>query len=271
MTIEVVSCRHSWPEKAGFVLERSFGHPKFTFLHFYNSVSVRIGGRIVCTEPHACLIYNIGTPQYFVSPTALTHDWVHFSGDLLPLLARYQLATDTLYYPTSYGDVTAIVQEMENEVFARRPDGEALLSLKTEELFLKLSRSCGSSYMLSDNLTMKERFHPLRNKVFSDLGRKWTVKEMASLVGLSESRFYSLYKSLYGTSPIDDLIRARCEVAVNALAYGNKTVAEIAESLGYDNLPHFMRQFRRFTGVSPARYRKEQRLFFAQKKEQSQV
>jgi len=253
------------------VLERSFGHPKFTFLHFYNSVNIRLGGRTISTEPHACLIYDVGTPQYFASPTALTHDWIHFSGELLPLLAKYRLATDTLYYPTSYGDITAIVQEMENEVFAHRPDGDTLLLLKTEELFLKLSRSCGHAYAVSDPPTMKERFFPLRNKVFSNLGHKWTVKEMASLVGLSESRFYSLYKNLYGISPIDDLIRARCETAVNALAYGDNTITEIAESLGYENLPHFIRQFRRFTGLSPSRYRKEQRLFLAQKKETTEI
>lgn len=61
--IEIVSLRHEWPEKAGFFIDRPVGYPKYTFLHFNNSVEILVDGAMVTTEPHACIIYNIGTPQ----------------------------------------------------------------------------------------------------------------------------------------------------------------------------------------------------------------
>ena len=85
----------------------------------------------------------------------------------------------------------------------------------------------------------------------------WTVAEMAARMNLSQSRFFSVYRSFYGNSPTDDLIRARIDAAKNALAFTDQPVARIAENLGYNNLTHFIRQFKALTGVSPSVYRKE--------------
>lgn len=79
---------------------------------------------------------------------------------------------------------------------------------------------------------------------------------MAARIPLSESRFYTVYKSFYGTSPMEDLIRARIDSAKNALLFTDRTISSIAESLGYNNLTHFIRQFRSFTGMSPSGYRR---------------
>ena len=244
--------------KSRIFIDRPVGYPKYTFLHFNNSVEILVDGAMVTTEPHACIIYNIGTPQYFISPMPLTHDWMHFGGEAAPLFAAYGLAVDTLYYPSSPAFITDIISEMENEYFSHHPQWEQLLSLKTEELFLKLSRACRKKFVISVNSSTEGRFYNLRNTIFSDLSHQWTIGEMASMVGLSESRFAGLYKNFYGISPINDLIRARVNAAVNALENTGKSISEIAESLGYDNLPHFIRQFHSIVGMSPASYRKDQ-------------
>ena len=81
---------------------------------------------------------------------------------------------------------------------------------------------------------------------------------MAGRVGLSKSRFYTIYKNIYGNSPIDDLIRARIDSAKNALQFSSTSISEIAENLGYNNLTHFMRQFKGMTGMIPDQYRKSE-------------
>lgn len=253
--VEIVTLRHEWPEKAGFVINRPLGYPKYTLLHFFNSVELLLGEKMVTTEPHACIIYNIGTPQRYVSHMPLTHDWMHFEGDLSPIFSKYGLSVDTLYYPSNSSFITDIISEMENEFFSHRPQWKQLLSIKTDELFLKLARACQKQYTLTVDSSTEERFYNLRSKIFSELAHKWTIDEMASMVGLSESRFFSLYKNLYGISPINDLIRARLDAAISALENSSKSISEIAGSLGYDNLPHFIRQFHRYVGMSPNAYK----------------
>ena len=96
----------------------------------------------------------------------------------------------------------------------------------------------------------------LRERAFSSLAHPWTAEEMAAAVNLSPSRFFALYKTLWGTSPIADLIRARIDAARTRLAGTDVPVARIAEELGYANLTHFSRQFRAMTGISPAAFRR---------------
>ena len=88
------------------------------------------------------------------------------------------------------------------------------------------------------------------------LNQKHTVKFMADGVGLSESRFFSVYKSFFGISPMDDLINARIDLAKNLLSGSDKKIYAIAQELGYAEVTHFIRQFKKRTGISPSKYRK---------------
>lgn len=130
------------------------------------------------------------------------------------------------------------------------------MSLKTTELFIKLSRGLYDETVVSVDTPTTTRLRKLRSEVLLSLSHPWTVSEMASRIPLSESRFYNVYRSFFGTSPVDDLIHARIYTAKNALLFTDQTVSAIAESLGYNNVTHFIRQFRSFTGTTPAQYRK---------------
>lgn len=255
--LKITAIRHAWPERAGFCIDRKNGHPDYSFLHFTNGATIRLNDAFINVPHHTCILYRPGTPQYLYSRQPLIHDWFHFSGDPFPLLDGLGLPPDTMLHPLRSDFITDIVQEMESEFFAQKNGRDELLSLKISELFLKLSRAVSGEAAAVVATSTSERLRKLRGEIFLSLRHSWTVAEMASRVGLSESRFYSVYRSVYGSSPVDDLIRARIDAAKNALLFSSQPVSVIAESLGYNNLTHFIRQFRSFTGVSPSCYRKE--------------
>lgn len=254
--IEVTRIRHAWPEQGGFFLERKNGYPEYTFLHFFNSVDILVGGEMVRTRPHACIFYNIGTPQCFTNNQMITHDWIHFIGDLGQTMAQFGLEFDRLYYPSHAEFITEIVKEMEFEKTSSKTYHSGLIELKIGELCIKLSRACLAEESGPVDSDINERFRLLRGDLFSCLGEPWTVERMAQRVGLSSSRFFTLYKSIYGNSPMDDLIHARIDSAKNALLFSNLSIHEISDSLGYNNLTHFMRQFKSIAGYTPDQYRK---------------
>lgn len=257
--VEVTQIRHAWPEKAGFILDRPNGYLEYTFLHFFNSVDVLVNGEVVHTRPHACILYDIGTPQKIISSQNLTHDWIHFVGNLDQHFRYYGLEYDQLYYPANPEKITEIIKEMEFELYSSKLYSRDLMKAKTDELFIKMSRACSDEYVTSVDPGTNERFRLLRGEMFSNLREHWNVEKMAELVGLSKSRFYTIYKSIYGNSPMDDLIRARIDRAKHALQFSSASISEIAENLGYNNLTHFMRQFKGMTGMTPDRYRKNGR------------
>lgn len=255
--MEITRIRHAWPEPAGFHLDRPNGYPEYTFLHFLNSVEVLIHGEMVRTRPHACLLYNIGTPQRIESRQNLTHDWIHFSGNLEEHFIKYGLEYDRLYYPSDSEWITELVRELEFETSSALDYGDIMIAGKVDELFIKLSRACLTEYSTNVDADTNERFRFLRGEVFSNLQEPWTVEKMANLVGLSKSRFYTIYRNIYGNSPVDDLIQARIDSAKNALQFSCAGISEIAENLGYRNITHFMRQFKAIAGMTPMQYRKQ--------------
>lgn len=253
---KITQIRHSWPEKTGFYLDRPVGLTTYTFLHFFNPVSILINEEIVETNPHACVIYAVGTPQFFVSSQPLTHDWIHFEGELDEQLAQFGLSCDIIYYPENPNFITELVREMEYEFYSGKSHSEEMLKLKTEELLIKFSRACAEGNLTVVDNSTHERFRLVREEIFSNLKDAWTVERMAKLTGLSKSRFYTLYRTIYGTSPMDDLIHARIESAKNGLLFSKQSIQEIAENLGYNNVTHFMRQFKGLTGTTPNQFRK---------------
>jgi AraC family transcriptional regulator of arabinose operon len=78
---------------------------------------------------------------------------------------------------------------------------------------------------------------------------------MAEIVNLSESRFYVIYKTLFKTTPNQDLIVARMDYAKSLLAQNkNVAITDVAQECGYANEFHFIRIFKKNVGMTPKKY-----------------
>jgi len=73
---------------------------------------------------------------------------------------------------------------------------------------------------------------------------------------LSLSRFHHLYKDMHSTTFKQDIIQSRIKRAKYLLRNENNTIKEISDICGYNNEEHFLRQFKKTTGVTPSDYRK---------------
>ena len=249
--------RHACGESAHFELYRPSGYPSYTFLHFFNPVDILVKGEIVRTLPHACIVYNIDTPQKFYSPQAFTNDYIHFGEGGEEILQKYGIEVDTLYYPSNPKVLSIIIQEMEQIFFSDKPFRSELMEVKFHELLIKFSRAVTSPDPTGVNVFDRSHFIELRLYILSKPEYPWTVAEMAAMANLCKSRFYTLYKNIFGRAPMADLIQARIYRAKNLLAYSDMSIPEIATSLGYINVTHFRRQFKSFTGIAPGTFRKQ--------------
>lgn len=255
---EITGVRHMYPEPAGFFIDRREGHLRYTFLHFHNSVRIRVGESEFVTQPHAVILYAPQTPQYFYSKEPLLHDWFHFSGEFEELPLK-RFCVGEIFYPSCHEQITRMVAQLETEFFLGEGDSPLLSDCKLKELFITLNRDLCEKGARSVGSETLEKFRFLRGEMFSTLERQYTVESLAARVNLSPSRFFALYRKIYGTSPVADLIIARIRSAKNKLAYSEASVDAIAASLGYENTTHFIRQFKSRVGVTPGDYRRQSR------------
>lgn len=95
----------------------------------------------------------------------------------------------------------------------------------------------------------------LWNAVQQDLGRDWTLAEMARLASTSEEHLRRLCQKSLGRSPGKQLAAMRIAQAAHRLATSAEKVEAIARSVGYVNPFAFSNTFKRLTGFRPTDYR----------------
>ncbi|MDP4181761.1 MAG: AraC family transcriptional regulator [Bacillota bacterium] len=91
----------------------------------------------------------------------------------------------------------------------------------------------------------------IRNNYNNDL----TLKMASDYVGLSESHLSNIFAKKTGQTFTDYLTYVRIEKAKELLETTNLKVYEVGVSVGYANVEHFSRVFKKLTGLSPNIYK----------------
>ena len=85
------------------------------------------------------------------------------------------------------------------------------------------------------------------------------VSELAKSCNISEVYFRKIFKEEMGVSPVEYRNRLRLDRAKQYLEYGDISVQEISDELGFSTVSHFIKIFREEYGVPPLEYRKGRR------------
>ncbi len=82
------------------------------------------------------------------------------------------------------------------------------------------------------------------------------LSTLAETTGLSAHHFGQAFKATTGLSPHRYVIEKRIERARALLQEGGKSIAEVAYAVGFSSQSHLTLNFRRVTGITPARFRR---------------
>lgn len=102
---------------------------------------------------------------------------------------------------------------------------------------------------------MNPRVQKVVHLIQKDLKRKLTLTEMAQSVGLSVEHLRELFKSEIGMTPIQYQKKLRLFEARRLLESTFLNVQEIAVRVGLSDDSHFVRDFKKLYGRTPAQYR----------------
>ncbi|MHC8326335.1 AraC family transcriptional regulator [Pseudomonas sp. LB1P83] len=87
-------------------------------------------------------------------------------------------------------------------------------------------------------------------------GKAWTVAELSAAANMSRASFAEYFRSVVGQTPVDYLVSWRISLAQKRLREG-KSIALIADEVGYESPSALARAFRRKTGTSPREWVQE--------------
>lgn len=106
-----------------------------------------------------------------------------------------------------------------------------------------------------DNAILKAQTH-MENRYAELLN----VAMLAELCAMSERNFKRRFKKATGDTPNEYLQRLRIEQAKHRLENGTESIENIADAVGYKDVPYFRQVFKQLTGMTPNAYRGKLRI-----------
>lgn len=104
-----------------------------------------------------------------------------------------------------------------------------------------------------------EKIKPVRQAmdfIADNYRQKITLEDIATIVALNPVYFSVLFKKETGQNISNYIINVRMEKAKQILKTTNKTIAAVADEVGYKNSRYFSQTFTKVVGIKPALYRK---------------
>lgn len=134
----------------------------------------------------------------------------------------------------------------------------SLYTMKTrliiEQLIINLLEETSKSVFSSKSET---RLSPALDYINQHYDKPMSTESLASLCNLSVSHFRRIFKENLGVSPMQYRETIRIYWAKQFLKSDFFTVSEIATKLGYYDIYHFSKEFKKSTQKSPLEYKKD--------------
>jgi AraC-like DNA-binding protein len=158
------------------------------------------------------------------------------------------------------GELLATVSVLHAETRQGRPGVDIILARLGDVLMVQVLRIWAAQQPPAETGWLAALSDPAIGAavtaLHADPAAPWTVARLATVAGLSRSRFAERFAQLVGRPPLTYLADWRLTRAAELLTESNSTVREVGRLVGFTSEPAFSRAFSRHFGVPPSRYRR---------------
>lgn len=157
-----------------------------------------------------------------------------------------------------YGEVTDKVREYILQI-NQQNDESRLLTFIAMMLLLSQTMEYRALNIIPLNHNTSVLNSEQMEKVLKYISRNYmqdiTLEQIANIASMSKGSFCSFFKKNTRVSFVNYLSQYRIEIAAQLLREDNRSIANICFDVGFNDIPHFNRIFKRILGVSPSKYR----------------
>lgn len=111
------------------------------------------------------------------------------------------------------------------------------------------------SSMIPDDSILQKMLHA--NTLFDDYRRPPSLQQISQYVGMGPSQTHELFKQVYGKTPYRFFNEKRMNEAFDLLHTGKYNIAQIGTMLGFANMSHFSKVFKKHFGVLPKKMQQQ--------------
>ena len=221
--------------------------------------------------------YSITPGTLFMTGPWIAHEQVSLASDPMTEYCIYfqiePLGKDKsssfvkifLKYLFWLGTADTGIHEVMKQIFAElesaNADSELMLQALLQQLLLLVVRhyerdSVNENTLASSASAKNDLTYLIIEEAFLYDYRDLTLESLAHQVNLGKRQTERLLQKHYSKTFLQKRTEARMSAACLLLSESNKSVAGIADELGYSSAEHFTNAFRQFYGMTPSVYRK---------------
>ena len=261
MNINIGAIGYNYTHEEDFRMDRPDGPGAWLFLLVKSDAIFYINGKRNLVKKHSYVLLQPKTPCiYQGAKENYEDDWFFFNmteEDKTELLER-GIVFDSPVFLGSTEEISSLIHQISYNHFSADIYHEEIKILLTSVLFLKTAQQAKSKIIQPPDVLAgkNDRLTYLRTRLFEEPALFSGIDEMAAYMNLSRSGFQHLYYHTFGVSVIHDVIKGRIEKAKSFLSKSNYSITEISNKCGYKSEFHFMRQFKKETGLTPTEFRR---------------
>jgi AraC-like DNA-binding protein len=165
---------------------------------------------------------------------------------------------DAIYPCAADPGITSIISSMVREYQSGSPSGRLYaesLSIALAARLNGMAREDAHRYSAGEGLD-QQRAKLVRDFIEASLAEDLSVADLARRVGISPSRFATLFRNTFSSPVHHYVITRRIERAMCMLLASDYRNADIALACGFASESHLSDVFKRITGTTPRNYRR---------------
>lgn len=194
--------------------------------------------------PDRVVVMPDGAPFDCGTKAGAVHLWLHFS-----LYLALPQTTPGVFALPATAALRAVAAELRQRIETRDVGGVQ----HTGAALIHLAFATGQAGRLE---AVPERLRRVFNGIEQALAEPLTNDTLAAQAGMSVEAFIRWFKGRTGRTPAAFVAERRIREACRLLAFGESSIEQVAEAVGFSNRHHFSRVFKRYAGCGPAAFRR---------------
>jgi len=254
--MQIINCGYNYRHPKNFKINRPNGSGDYILLVLRSPAFFVFEGQRHYTKCNSVVIFKKGTPQiYGAFNSEFVNDWVHFEADQedIEYFKSIDITFDKIMEFQNVTELSKLIRKMCFEKYSNNKNFIQSANLYFNLIMLKISDLCERNH--STDSALSNKLVSLRNEIYTNPQTDWTVDKIAGDLFISVSYLQHQYKLLFNNGIKRDITLSRMEYGKYLLFNTDYTVATISRLCGYENDVHFMRTFKKETGVTPTKYR----------------
>ncbi len=152
--------------------------------------------------------------------------------------------------------LTKLLKKLYMELKNKEPGYDLYVSTILTELLLVISRLNKNDDMTSEKVSMHKATYKVIEYIKLNFSETITLNLLEKKLGITSFHICKIFKKDTGCTVIEYLNGTRITEAMKMLIESNISITMVSCNCGFNNVNHFNLMFKRYTGITPGKYRK---------------